>query len=138
MGFAVLVLVIFVLAVARLTRLVNGDTILDPLRIWVVARQRHAKEQAGYALGTAGAATVAMWQRRADRWGTLNYFIQCPWCVGMWLSLGFAIIPVRLIGWPWWAFLPVALACSHLVGVFARFADTEEIDIEDVEASGDT
>lgn len=105
LGSAVLILAIYVLAVARLTRLINFDAVLDRPRAAVVRFVR-------------GNPTVV-------------YFVTCPWCVGMWLAVGFALVPVRLIGWPWWAFIPVGLACSMLIGVAAPLSADDEVHIED-------
>jgi hypothetical protein len=105
LGYAILVLTIYVLAVARVTRLINYDAVLDRPRAAVVRFVR-------------GNPTVV-------------YFLTCPWCVGMWVALASAVLPVRLIGWPWWALLPVALACSHLVGLAAPLSADDDIEIED-------
>ena len=113
LGWTLLTLVVYVLACARLTRLINADTIVDPIRL---AIERRARD------------TRASTPERA-RWSTFMYFTQCPWCVGFWLCLASAYLPVHLIGWPWWALFPVALAASHLVGVFAFAADTEDIEV---------
>lgn len=118
LGYVILILTIYVLAIARVTRLVNADTILDAPRL-AIARRAHSDDSSPT-------------ERR--RWTTLLYFVQCPWCVGMWIALATAILPVLIVGWPWWAFLPTALATSHLVGVCARWADTEDISIENVDA----
>lgn len=106
-AMTLLILAIYVLAVARLTRMVNADIILDPVRVAVA--------------------------RRYGADGTLSYFLACPWCVGMWLSLLLAIPTIVVLGWSWWALIPVGLACSHLVGVAAPLASDEDIDIETVE-----
>lgn len=106
LGYAILVLTIYVLAVARLTRLINFDAVLDRPRTAVVRFVR-------------GNPTVV-------------YFVTCPWCVGMWVAVGTAIVPVMLIGWPAWALLPVGLACSHLVGLLAPLSADDEVAIEDV------
>jgi hypothetical protein len=102
-----LILAIYVLTVARLTRLVNADIILDPLRV-VVAR-RYGSDS------------------------TASYFLGCPWCVGLWLSLLLAIPVIAILAWPWWALIPVGLACSHIVGLLAPLASDEDIDIETIE-----
>jgi fatty acid desaturase len=100
---------LFVLTVARLTRLVNADAILDPIRI-AIARKRGADS-------------------------TLVYFLGCVWCVGLWLSLLLAIPTVAYLGWEWWTLFPLGLSASHVVGLLARLDDAEEIDIETVEVS---
>lgn len=115
-----LVLVIYVLAVARITRLINADTVFDRIRL-IPAR-------------AARSALLAGDDKSRARWDTVVYFLECPWCVGMWISLATAIVPVLMLHWAWWTFLPLALAASHLVGVFSFAADTEEMGIEAVEA----
>lgn len=137
LGLALTILAIYVLALARLTRLINADTILDRPRLSIEARRREVETIVDREIELGrDPETVAYWQRREHRWATAFYFVQCPWCVGMWLALASAWLPVRLLSWPWWASLPVALAASHLIGVCARFADTEEITIEDDTATG--
>ncbi|QFP94629.1 hypothetical protein I5G59_gp09 [Mycobacterium phage LilMcDreamy] len=126
-----IVLGIYVLAIMRLTRLINADTILDRPRAAIITRARASRMDANEARALGQDVRATLLARRAQRWATLTYFIQCPWCVGMWLSLLTAIAPVLVLHWPWWAFVPIALATSHLIGVCARFADTEEIDVED-------
>ncbi|WAB09184.1 hypothetical protein SEA_LITTLEMUNCHKIN_8 [Gordonia phage LittleMunchkin] len=102
----ILVLVIYVLAVMRVVRLINFDTVLDPLRNAILK-----------ALG---------------RESMLLYFITCPWCVGFWVALATAILPVIVVGWAWWALFPVALATSHLVGAFAGLTADEDMEIEEI------
>lgn len=103
-----LVLVIYVLAVARLTRFVNFDVAFDPFRIAVA--------------------------RRFGPESTWVYFLGCPWCVGLWIAIAAAGIPVRLMGMDWWAIFPVGLAASYLVGLLAPLSSDEDMDIETVEA----
>jgi hypothetical protein len=117
LGWSILVLVVYALACARVTRLINSDTILDAPRL-AIARRAHDDDSSPA-------------ERR--RWSTALYFVQCPWCVGFWVCLVSAVVPVLVIEWPWWALLPVALAASHLIGVFAFAADTEDVEITDVE-----
>lgn len=100
-------LTVYVLAVMRLTRLVNADTILDPARI-----------------------------RLARRFGpesALLEFLGCPWCVGFWLSLAAAPVAVGVLGWPWWLSVPVALACSQIIGMVSPLFSDEDLTIEAVD-----
>jgi hypothetical protein len=106
LGFGVFTLAIYVLAVARVTRLINYDSILDTPRI---------------AFATVFGADSKVVE-----------FIACPWCVGMWCSLLTAIVPVLIVGLPWWWFLLIALATSHLVGVADGLASHEDLSIENV------
>lgn len=128
-----LTLVIFVLAVARVTRLINGDKILDRLRLYPANKLReatlliHESRQHDYPIAEA------KYQRSAERWDKAMYFVSCPWCVGLWISIGFAWVPLFFAHNPVAQYVGVALAASHLVGVFAFAADTEEIQIEDAD-----
>ena len=108
LGYALFVLAVYVLAVMRLVRLINLDAVLDRPRIWLVAHSG----------------------RRRD---TVEYFIGCPWCVGMWLAFATAWLPVLLVGLPLWWWVLIALATSHLVGVCAGLWTDEDMQIEDVE-----
>ena len=104
MASTVLVLTIYVLVVMRLTRLVNADTILDPLRIRVAHRYGPAS--------------------------TVVEFLGCPWCVGMWFALLLAIPVISFLGWSWWLLIPLGLACSQLVGMFAPLFSDDDIAFE--------
>lgn len=130
-GHAVLVLVIYVLAVARLTRLINADKVAAPIRLYPANKVRENTLLADEARSRGQTAQMQLFQRRQQRWAKTYEFLQCPWCVGWWIAVAGAYVPVWWIGWPWWALFPVALAASHLVGICARFADTEEIEIEE-------
>jgi len=107
MASTLIALSIYVLAVMRLTRLVNADTILDPIRIKVAHRYGPAS--------------------------TIVEFLGCPWCVGMWLSLLLAIPTISFLDWPWWLLLPLGLACSQLVGMFAPLYSDDDIEFEPIE-----
>lgn len=132
-GHAVVVLIIFVLAIMRLTRLINADRITDFIRVWLAGKVRQATLTADEATAHGQLERARIYHRVEERWSTAFEFVQCPWCVGWWLALAGAAVPVWFIGWPWWAMFPLALATSQLVGVLARFSDTEEIDVEEVE-----
>ena len=102
-----LVLIVYVLAVARLTRLINADTVLDPVRLALARAFGHQS--------------------------TLIYFLGCVWCVGFWLSLVTAVIPVLALSLSWWMLPLIALATSHLVGLLARLDDTDDVAFEEVD-----
>lgn len=130
MTYSILVGAVYALAVARITRLINADTILDRPRLWIASRARDEQKLAdGYR--EKGISGVEVVESRARRWSTLLYFVQCPWCVGMWLAFGTAWIPLWFHTNAVTRYVGIALAVSHLVGVCAHFADTEEIDYED-------
>lgn len=127
LGHHILILTIYALAIARLTRLINQDKIAAPLRDRI---ERRVTFWASVAERSTDRDTAAAAQTRYRRWDMAAYFVGCPWCVGFWLSLGTAIVPVLLIGWPWWTLIGVALATSHLIGVTARFTLDDDEDIE--------
>ena len=106
LGMTVLVLVVYVLAVMRVVRLINYDTVLDTPRIAIVK--------------VFGPDSKVV------------YFITCPWCVGFWVALASAYAPVVIVGWAWWAVFPVALATSHLVGGFAGLTADPDMEIEEI------
>ena len=117
LGHTLLVLGIYVLVAARLTRLVNYDTELDPLRLWI-ARRISAKQAAG----------IVTDKPPRTRWSTVADFMACPWCVGMWVSVALAPAVILTLGWPWWTWAALPFAASHLVGIGDRWvADPLEI-----------
>jgi hypothetical protein len=106
----VLVFLLYDLAVMRVTRLINYDTIMD-------------------------------WAHKAvaNKWGPGSWqaeFLECPWCVSIWMAFGTAWAPVLLIAnddWVWWmyviTYVIVALAASMVVGLLA-FHTSEDTTLE--------
>jgi hypothetical protein len=97
-----LMVVLTILAVFRVTRLVNEDTITAPLRRWVVGRDGELEPD------------------EVGRWG---YFITCPWCVSIWVGTVVSVVAVLwgdnrvvLIGL-------LALAASASTGLIASMVD---------------
>ena len=126
------VAMLYQLALMRLTRLINADTILDGPRAMLAAREKqHVSIADGLQANLDQAQLYEHHRALARRWQTALYFVQCPWCVGLWLALLTAWAPMRLLNFPWWSWPVIALAASHLIGVFAFAADTEEIGYED-------
>lgn len=117
LGWALLILAIYVLATARLTRLINSDTILDGPRLAIERRARN----------TDASET----ERR--RWAALSYWAGCPWCAGLWICLASAYLPTHLIGLPWWSVFPLGLAASYLIGIAAPLADDEDVTVEETD-----
>lgn len=91
----VLALAVYVLTVARLTRIVTTDRIGLPLRAWAL-----------------------------KRWGAdsmLSFMVHCPHCLGWWIALVFAFPAAVVAGLPWWWGFGLWPAASYLVGVLARY-----------------
>lgn len=127
LGSILLVLALYVLVAARVTRLVNYDTVLDPIRLWIATRASSAKDQADAAT-TVEEQTTAF--RRYLRWTAVADFQACPWCIGFWVCVALAPVPILIIGWPLWAWAILPWAASHLVGIGDRWVG------EDVEIVG--
>ncbi len=109
-----LVALIYFLAVMRVTRLINYDTILDWLHNLVGSR--------------VGPGSV------------LAEFLVCPWCIGMWVGLGSAWAPLILIETRTPAqyavsYVMLALAASMVTGLMARFS-AEDTAMEPLEQQG--
>lgn len=115
LGTIVLVLVVYALAAARVTKLINSDTILDPVRLAIGARARDSLRRS---------------ESERRRWVALFEFLICPWCVGMWVVLGTVWVPLYFASNPVAQYLAVALAVSHLIGAFAPFVSHDVIDFE--------
>lgn len=108
---AVLTLLYF-LALARLTRLIVADGATDWLREWSYNRDRRLN---------------------GGQDSKLTYFLECPWCVSLWLGLGSAWYLLLLTGWSWWWYPAVAFAASYVTGVFAANLEGSGDDIEVVD-----
>lgn len=96
-----LLVVLTVLAVARLTRLVTADVILQPARAWLV-RHRPLHD---------------------DRDDWLVYLVHCRWCASIWLAF-----PTAGAVYAWHAYWPVqvgliALAASLVTPLLAGLED---------------
>lgn len=105
-GLTLLVLTLYVLAVMRVTRLINADAILDTPRIWLL--------------------------RRFGPESTLAYFLSCPWCVSIWVAGLTAPFVLHQLGLDLWLWPILGLAASHLTGLAAQLdGDDLEIEIED-------
>ena len=125
LGHTLLVLAVYAFASARVTRIINADTILEPLRYRVAKRSERAQIAADEAAAAGESTRAADCQKHAKRWVTVYDWMGCPWCAGQWVAIFGAIPAVWIIkyNWTldWWAVIPLALAASHLIGMGARF-----------------
>lgn len=137
-AYTVLVLTVYALAVARITRLINADTITDWLRLIPARRMVAAQEAAQEAEALGQTKQKDIYRTTARRWGGVLGFLECPWCVGMWAALLTVWVPMWHHDNAVARYLALTLAVSHLIGVFARFADTEEIEIAPDDTDNDT
>ena len=94
--------VVYALAVARLTKLINSDRITKTPREWLI---RRLPEESIWA-----------------------YFLVCPWCVSIWVSIPAAPLTwwfggLEVPGVSAWLSVPaLALAYSAFTGYLAQFA----------------
>lgn len=102
-GLTLLVLLLYVLAVMRATRLINADTILDTPRIWLLHKFGPESK--------------------------LAYFISCPWCVSIWIAGISAPFVLWALDLPLWLWPLLGLATSHLTGLAAQL-DSDDLEIE--------
>src|SRR5687767_5361318 len=102
------VVAVWMIALARLTRLLTVDRITDFLRSWA-------------------------WNPKTGEDGMLFYLSTCPWCVSLWLGLITAPILLFTIDLTaWWT--PVfALMGSWFVGVSAENFEGGHDEIEIIE-----
>lgn len=101
-----LVTALWVLAVARMTRLLTVDRLTEFLRLWAV---RISKQ---------------------NEHGMAVYFSTCPWCVSMWVGLVSAPLLLWLLGQTMWLSPLFALAASWFAGVSANLLEGDDDDIE--------
>lgn len=91
-----LALLIYALAVARVTGLIVADSITEPIRDRITVKLDDQPGSLGEAIAT---------------------LITCPWCAGMWVSL----VAAPLV-WFWWdapvmLIVALALALSQVTGM---------------------
>lgn len=142
--WALLLAAMFVLSIARVARLLNVDKVLDPLRIWVADRMEAAQARAPETVGSDPASIEAARRavRGVNRWESVEYLIGCPWCASMWAAGLTAWLPLwaggvppswlwsRQAGWYLALYVAVTLATSHLVGLGARWANDEDVEVK--------
>lgn len=89
-------LLVYALAVARVTGLITTDSITEPIRDWITVRLDDRPATLGEAVST---------------------LITCPWCAGMWVSLVAAPLVWFWGDWPVMLVTAMALAFSQVAGM---------------------
>lgn len=102
-----IVLVLYVLAVARITTLITHDEITAPLRAWLVRRfdpTHRAHRLVAYLLGSPD----------DDATG-------CPWCVSIWVGLTYAPLVWFHPHNPWVIIPALGFAASQITGMIYTY-----------------
>lgn len=94
-AFTLVTLLLYALALARLTKLVNDDVITDPLRARLARRFNSTHP-------------------------TVVYFVECPWCVSVWLGAATSPLIVEALNLPWYFIVLLTLAGSQLTGLISH------------------
>lgn len=92
-----LLYLVYAFAVARVTRLVAEDKILETPRVWFLAKTKEGS--------------------------LLEYVVTCRWCISVWVSVPAAVIAVLWGAQPWFLVPALALAFSHVTGLGSRLED---------------
>lgn len=122
--------VVYVLAVMRVTRLINFDTVLDWLRVWIGNRAAAARDAAIEAESNGQTIIAEGHTKRLTRWNGVFAFLQCPWCVGFWVAVGTAWLPLYRADNPLVQYAGVALAASMIIGLAAPHS-ADPLDVVD-------
>lgn len=106
---AAIILLLYALAVARVTRLITADKITEGLRGHVI---RWADRRAGINPDDPFAPTPL-----------LSYFVTCPWCVSIYVGAVAAPLAFWLGESPWTLVPALALAFSAFTGCLAKIGE---------------
>ena len=101
-----LIIIMYALAVARITRLITHDVITEPIRSALLRRfdpQKRRHRLAVYALGDMNDNTDG-----------------CPWCVSVWVSVASAPAAIYWQHNTITATILLALAASYATGIMAE------------------
>lgn len=119
-------LVIYALAVARVTRLIVADKITEPWRVkitnWTVQRAAARLYGDDWTKTVDNPADRASLQRTFEKVNPppkLAYLLTCPWCASIYVGA----VAAPLVYWfgssPWLLVPALALALSHVSGFLA-------------------
>lgn len=100
-AMAVLAIPFLALAVYRVWRIVAVDQITEPIRARFIFRDGR------------------VWQWIAD-------LIECPWCLGFWLSGVASVAYVGALGLSWWWVWLLWPAVSCVVGILGKLVDSHD------------
>ena len=103
------ILLVYALAVARVTRLINEDKLTNGFRHALLIRlwARHT--------GSRDSALIALYDEGAEQPLSV-YLITCPWCVSIYVGIVAAPVAYWWGGEPWFLVPALALAFSYITG----------------------
>ena len=107
----ILMLVLYVIVVARITRFINFDVLFDRPRIGL-ARMFNSSPKA-------------------------VYFLTCPWCISVWVALACVPWPLFFADNRVLLALGLALAASHITGISAPLSSGDVVKVEYVDEDAD-
>lgn len=96
MGYLLLILALYVLAVSRVTRFVTRDRLTQSARTWLV--------------------------RVCGEKSMITYLFHCPACLSVWVAFAVAPIVIVYAGLGWWLLPFLALGCSQAT-ILLTYAD---------------
>lgn len=106
MDYSVYLTVMFLfgaISTYRLTRLATYDQVSFQIRLWII--------------------------RRVKPTNPIAYFIQCPWCMSIWIGAVVALYLILGLDLSWMMFTPMVLVFSAVTGFLAEKYDTEEDEV---------
>jgi hypothetical protein len=117
-----LIVLVYALAVARVTRLINSDRLTERPRLALEARLwRRNEEREAARWGITVAEITA---DRALRDPPLSvYLLTCPWCVSIYVAAVAAPVAYFWGQLPWLFVPALALAFSHVTGLMAKIGE---------------
>lgn len=106
-GQDLIILAGWYLAVAEVTYLITAARISDDARIWFMHRRWHGGPNS-----------------------MLADFVNCPWCMSVWISAASTAVPVYMAGRTWPQAILLAFGAAFCTGVSARlYADDSVIEV---------
>lgn len=124
---SLVILLVYALAVARVTRLINEDVLLDGPRerivAWIWARRYGGQLVSARAEDGSPLGQLPMWQAAKANGAVepkLAYLVGCPWCASIYVGAVAAPLWFWLGTSPWLLVPAAALAFSYVTGFLAQ------------------
>lgn len=102
-----LVLALYALVVARITRLITADKLTEPFRGWVARKFR--RDSPAAALDTPRPVHP------------MTYLVHCAWCTSIWVAAVLCVPAALVADVPLWWAPGLALAASQVTGILSHW-----------------